>query len=130
MRVVEEVIRFKQAGVDPDALLSLSEETGDGALKWKMHDLSLLYAAYEEALAGRFQDGEDEIREAMERLSSASSLRDASVFAFGFDLTTPIWNDFVTPACRVRPARGGVSSVGKRWKRARFHAVWAASGFL
>ena len=96
MRVVEEVIRFKQAGVDPDALLSLSEETGDGALKWKMHDLSLLYAAYEEALAGRFQDGEDEIREAMERLSSASSLRDASVFAFGFDLTTPIWNDFVT----------------------------------
>ena len=59
MRVVEEVIRFKQAGVDPDALLSLSEETGDGALKWKMHDLSLLYAAYEEALAGRFQDGED-----------------------------------------------------------------------
>lgn len=96
MRVVEEVIRFKQAGVDPDALLSLSEETGDGALKWKMHDLSLLYAAYEEALAGRFQDGEDEIREAMERLSGASSLRDASVFAFGFDLTTPIWNDFVT----------------------------------
>ncbi len=96
MRVVEEVIRFKQAGVAPHALLSLSEQSEDGALKWKMHDLSLLYAAYEEALAGRFQDGEDEIRVAMERLPGAPSLRDASVFAFGFDLTTPIWNDFVT----------------------------------
>lgn len=95
MRVVEEVIRFKQAGVAPDALLSLSEQTEDGALKWKMHDLSLLYAAYEEALAGRFQDGEDEIREAMQRLPDAHSLHAASVFAFGFDLTTPIWNELV-----------------------------------
>ena len=94
MKLVEEVIRFKQAGVTPPELSELSEKQEDGALKWKLHDLALLYEAYEAALSGHFQDGEDEIAEAVRRMASAESLRAARVFVYGFDITTAIYNRF------------------------------------
>jgi len=104
MRIVDEISRFKQAGVTPDALFRLSDEAEDSAFKWKIRDLALLYEAYENEIAGAFQDGEDEINEAISRMTDCASIRSAYVFAFGFDLTTPLWNRFFTAiaGCAVK----------------------------
>ncbi len=101
MRIVDQISRLKQAGVTPDALLALSEEKEDSAIKWKMHDVARLYEKYEEEIAGRFQDGEDEIAEAIKRIEDAPSVRNARIFAFGFDLTTPIFNELFSAAASV-----------------------------
>lgn len=100
MKIVEEVIRFKQSGATPEDLQNLSEKEADGALKWKLHDLALLYGAYEEALRGRFLDGEDEIAEAIRRMPAAESLRLTRVYVFGFDVTTAIYNRFFAALSR------------------------------
>ena len=91
-RVVEEIIRMKQAGVTPDALFACAEAEEEGALKWKLHDLATLYSAYQEALKGKFQDGEDEMEEAMRRMGAVHKLSSARVMTYGFDITTPIHN--------------------------------------
>lgn len=101
MRIVDQISRLKQAGVTPDALLALAEEKEDSAIKWKMHDVARLYEKYEEEIEGRFQDGEDEIAEAIRRIQDAPSVRNARIFAFGFDLTTPIFNRLFTAAAGV-----------------------------
>ncbi len=101
MRIVDQISRLKQAGVTPDALLALSEEKEESAVKWKMHDVARLYEKYEEEIAGKFQDGEDEINEAIKRIEDAPSVRNARIFAFGFDLTTPIFNSLFTAAASV-----------------------------
>jgi len=95
MRIVSEITRLKQAGVSPDELRELSDRTEDSAFKWKMRDISLLYEKYEEALSDQFQDGEDEIHEAIRRLPGSKTIRGCRLFVFGFDLTTPVWNMFL-----------------------------------
>ena len=95
MRIVEEITLFKQAGVTPEMLMELSENQADGALKWKMRDVSMIYSAYEEALSGAFQDGEDEMEEAVKRMEGSSTVRGAAILVFGFDLTTPILNRLI-----------------------------------
>lgn len=106
MRIVDEISRLKQAGVTPDALLALSEEKEEGALKWKMHDCALLYQKYEEEIEGKFEDGEDEILEAIRRIGDAPTIKNARIYAFGFDLTTPIWNKLFASAAGVSVEAG------------------------
>ncbi len=101
MRIVDQISRLKQAGVTPGALMALSEEKEDSAVKWKMHDVARLYEKYEEEISGKFQDGEDEINEAIQRIGDAPSVRNARIFAFGFDLTTPIFNRLFASAAAV-----------------------------
>ena len=84
-----QIRELKQAGYTPDKLDSLSAGLTSGALKYKLHDLSLIWAAYEEKLMGRFMDGEDELMQALERVSRAAFLRDAEVWAYGFELVSP-----------------------------------------
>ena len=84
-----QVKELKQAGYTPDKLLSLADSLGAGPLKSKLRDLSALWAAYEEALRGRFMDGEDELTRALERVERADFLRDARIFAYGFELISP-----------------------------------------
>ncbi|MBR3927879.1 MAG: PD-(D/E)XK nuclease family protein [Clostridia bacterium] len=101
MRIVDQISRLKQAGVTPDALLTLSEEKEDSAIKWKLYDVARLYQKYEEEIADRFQDGEDEINEAIKRMENAPSVKNARIFAFGFDLTTPNFNKLFACAASV-----------------------------
>ena len=84
-----QIRELKQAGYTPDRLDSLSNDLTSGALKYKLHDLSLIWTAYEEKLAGRFMDGEDELMQALSRISSASFLKGAEVWAYGFELVSP-----------------------------------------
>ncbi len=84
-KALGQIEAFKQAGIDPERLLEMAEAQGSSALRKKLQDLAILYQDYEGALKGRFLDGEDELREAVARLSSAPLVQDADVFAYGFD---------------------------------------------
>lgn len=85
-KALSQIEAFKQAGLDPDALLDRIENLSPGALKSKLSDLRLLYLAYEDALSGRFLDGEDEARAAIQRMPEATLVSDAMVFVYGFDI--------------------------------------------
>ena len=84
-----QIRELKQAGYTPDKLDSLGGSLPSGALQYKLRDLSLIWTAYEEKLAGRFMDGEDELMQALERVHRASFLKDAEVWAYGFELVSP-----------------------------------------
>ena len=84
-----QVKELKQAGYDPDRLAALADGLKNGPLKSKLRDLSVVWTAYEEALAGRFMDGEDELTRAVERMEKASFLHGARVWAHGFELVSP-----------------------------------------
>jgi ATP-dependent helicase/nuclease subunit B len=83
-RAVAQIESFKQAGLSPEDVTALA--AGErGALREKLSDIAILYRAYEQALSGRFLDGEDEAREAAERIAGAPFAR-GDVFFYGFDL--------------------------------------------
>lgn len=80
---------LKQAGYTPDRLTALADRMTSGALRYKLRDLALIWNAYEDRLCGRFMDGEDELNQALSRAPRASFLRDAEVWAYGFELVSP-----------------------------------------
>ncbi len=84
-----QIRELKQAGYTPAKLDLLSDSLTSGALRYKLKDLSLIWIAYEQKLAGRFMDGEDELFQALSRLDRASFVRNAEVWAYGFELVSP-----------------------------------------
>lgn len=84
-----QIRELKQAGYTPERLDSLSDSLTSGALKYKLRDLSLIWTAYEEKLAGRFMDGEDELMQALSRIANAHFIKGAEVWAYGFELVSP-----------------------------------------
>lgn len=86
---VREISRFKQAGLNAEDLRELAGAQGPGALGMKLNDLAILFEAYEQAMSGRFSDGEDQAAWAAQRAPKAGFLRGARVFVYGFDLISP-----------------------------------------
>ena len=84
-----QIRELKQAGYTPEKLGALESSLPSGALQYKLHDLSLIWTAYEEKLAGRFMDGEDELMAALARVPRASFLKGCEVWAYGFELVSP-----------------------------------------
>lgn len=114
MQLVDEITRFKQAGVEPEELAELARNSQEASLRAKLEDLSLLYDAYREQLSGVFQDGEDEITEAVSRMAGSSALKSSSALIYGFDITTASVNKLiagVSSICRetriLLPLPGG-----------------------
>ena len=87
-RCVSQLTAFKQAGLSPEDVAHMAGN-GESALSLKLKDLAILYQAYEEALEGRFMDGEDQARRACERMGAAPFLRGARACVYGFDLVSP-----------------------------------------
>ena len=87
-RCARQLELIRQAGLTPGRLYECAERS-EGLLAMKLDDLAVILEAYEDALEGRFQDGETEFHEAVLRAGDAAFLRDAEVFFYGFDLTPP-----------------------------------------
>jgi len=87
-RCARQLELIRQAGLTPDRLFACAEQA-EGLLRMKLDDLGVILEAYEDLLEGRFQDGESEFNEAVERASDAAFLKDACVLFYGFDLTPP-----------------------------------------
>ena len=95
-RLVEEIRRFRQAGVGAEELERMSENAPDDALRARLKDIVLLSRLYEEKLSGLLQDGEVEIEEALESLKRSDFLHRDAVLVYGFDITTAMINRLLT----------------------------------
>ena len=87
-RCARQLELIRQAGLTPDRLFACAEQA-DGLLRMKLDDLGIILEAYEDLLEGRFQDGESEFSEAVDRAPEAVFLKEACVLFYGFDLTPP-----------------------------------------
>ena len=87
-RCARQLELLRQAGLTPERLMDCAG-SADGLLAMKLKDLSAILSRYEALIAGRFQDGESELRDAAERAGRAAFLKDADVTFYGFDLTPP-----------------------------------------
>ena len=94
-----QIKEFKQAGQTPESLEKMAGELGEGALAQKLRDLSRIWTVYEQSLAGRFMDGEDEVREAVSRMPDAPGLRGARVWAHGFELVSQTLGSLLVGLC-------------------------------
>lgn len=91
-RLNELLTEMKRYGVTPEHLDALEADGGfgpaDGLLARKLHDVRLIYAELESALAGRYLDAEDSLAY-LARGFGASSLREADIWIDGFHGFTP-----------------------------------------
>ncbi|WP_296975170.1 helicase-exonuclease AddAB subunit AddB [Thermobacillus sp. ZCTH02-B1] len=103
----ELLTEMKRYGVTPDRLDELSGDAGldarDDLLARKLHDIRLLYAELEDALAGRYLDAEDGLR-FLARGFGASSLAAAEIWVDGFHGFTPA--EYAALEAMIRSARG------------------------
>ncbi len=76
---------LKRGGLTPDALAAFAQTLPEGMRRAKLTDLATAYAAYEDALGGRFGDGEDQLRYLAGRLPECGLLQGRHVFVYGFD---------------------------------------------
>lgn len=104
-RLAATIADFKRAGMQPEDVSTLAESMGEeDALSGKFADIALLYARYEERLAGAFLDGEDAQEAMLQRLPQSGLLEDSRFWVYGFDLITP---QFLRQLAVI--ARGAVS---------------------
>ena len=100
-KLIETVTHLKQAGIGFEDLELIGSKTEDSALRGKLSDLSFLYRKYEELLAGHMTDGEDEVSEALDRMSGTDMLKNAFVLFYGYDITTSMINRLAAGAACV-----------------------------
>ena len=103
----ELLTEMKRYGVTPDRLDELAEGAGpdapDSLLARKLHDIRLLYAELEQALAGRYLDAEDGLAH-LARGFGMSSLAKAEIWVDGFHGFTPA--EYAALEALMRSARG------------------------
>ena len=122
-KLLEAISELKGADISPQRLAEWLD--AQEAPSPKLRDLSLLYAAYEEAMAGQLADREDRERELLTRLASSTLFDGHLVIAYGFDLLTPP----LTRLLRLLAARADSLALYMVMDRARegeadpFHSV-------
>ncbi|MGI6552573.1 MAG: helicase-exonuclease AddAB subunit AddB [Bacillota bacterium] len=93
-KLAKTLAEFKQYNILPDTLFEyyqgLVRETGDqSALGYKIHDLHLIYQAYEDFLSGRYLDPDDYLHLLSRKILVCSFLQGARVWIDGFSAFTP-----------------------------------------
>lgn len=83
---VSQISEFKQSGLTAGDIESLADTADEGPIKYKLMDIATVWRAYDEMLAGRFLDGEDEVSLALGGMNASDLLRGASVWVYGFEL--------------------------------------------
>ncbi len=104
-RCAAQLERIRQAGVPPETLRACAAELS-GPAQMKLRDLAEILEAYEASLAGRYQDGEAEMRAAILRVPNADFLRESSVWFFGFDMMPSTLHALIAAVGAVCPRTG------------------------
>lgn len=93
-RLNDMLVELKRYRIDPDQLrdeAAMAEDRGGpAALPDKLHDLSLLYSAYEAAIADLYVDAEDDLAHLAAHFSHSSYAGKAEVWMDGFNGFTPM----------------------------------------
>lgn len=80
---------FKQHDLDPLGLKARQEEMEEGIARQKLQDITLIYQAFNDYLAGQYLDMEDQLNLFIEKLDASQLLQDARVWVDGFSSFTP-----------------------------------------
>lgn len=91
---VEQILtEFKRSCVTPEQLLEQREELGKEGkgevLSDKLHDLEIVYSAYEQKLEGKYIDSEDYLRLLASAIAHSRYLQQAEIYIDGFHTFTP-----------------------------------------
>lgn len=88
------LVEFKRYRIEPERLkdeaLRADGRAGQQALSDKLHDLSLLYAAYESAIAEFYVDAEDDLAYLADHFADSSYAGEAEIWLDGFNGFTPM----------------------------------------
>ena len=77
---------MQRCGMTPAALMEHAESLPPSATRAKEADLSRIWAAYENLIAGRFADETMQQQEMLRRLAPSGVLTGVSLFVYGFDV--------------------------------------------
>jgi ATP-dependent helicase/nuclease subunit B len=81
---------FKRYLVRPEELTEkVRTESSDKVLQDKLHDLEIIYQAFEDALFEKYIDSEDYLRLLGEQIAGSSYLKNATIYVDGFYSFTP-----------------------------------------
>lgn len=98
-RLSDMMVELKRYRIEPDRLREEAkqarERDGSVSLADKLHDLSLLYAAYEEAAGRLYVDAEDDLAHLAGHFAASSYAGRAEVWIDGFNGFTPVELDVV-----------------------------------
>lgn len=83
--MLETVGDFKRAGITPERLLELAEETAGGQLSEKLRDMQLIYGAFQALVQQRFHDPLDALATAARRAGQKNWFADKYIWVDGFD---------------------------------------------
>ncbi|TGA97131.1 helicase-exonuclease AddAB subunit AddB [Sporolactobacillus shoreae] len=85
------IAEFKHYCLTPEQIATQSESApaDDLLLKDKLHDLSVVYQSFEEALEGKYVDSDDYLNLMAGKIAETKFLREAEVWIDGFQTMTP-----------------------------------------
>ena len=90
---------FKRYGIPPEQIAALSEQAQTDALRSKLGDLALIYAAYEQLFLEDYCDYEDNLYVAAAQLAQSGCLADAHVFIDEFSDFLPQHYEMLRAMC-------------------------------
>lgn len=99
--LVEMIEEFKSYRIQADRLAEASAGIADSPLKDKLEDLASIYRGFEDAMVGRYNDGEDCLDLAAARLGASEMLRGAEVWVDGFAFFNPQETAFLREILRA-----------------------------
>ena len=102
-RCAHQLELFIQAGITGDDLRACAQES-QGVTRLKLNDLSAILDQYAVLMQGRYQDGDTELREAVNRASRAEFIRSGHFWFFGFDITPPLLTRLIAEIGALCPA--------------------------
>lgn len=82
--VLDLISEWKRYGITPEQLTAFCDTAGESVLRLKLSDFALLYAAYEEWIADRYTDPEDDLALLLEQLPHTHLFDGAEWFLDGF----------------------------------------------
>ncbi|MBA9025237.1 helicase-exonuclease AddAB subunit AddB [Peribacillus huizhouensis] len=92
MQMEEMLAEFKRYCLNPKDINEFREyslQQSSDAVRDKLHDLELIYQAFEDELVGKYLDSEDYFRLLIEKLAQSSYIAEASIYIDGFYSLTP-----------------------------------------
>ncbi|MDR0852036.1 MAG: exodeoxyribonuclease V subunit gamma [Clostridiales Family XIII bacterium] len=100
-RMSDVIADLKNSCVSPETLKTITESLGDPSLlKRKLTDVSAVYAAYEDAVSGKFLDMPDRLHMAVDRIEASALIASSEIWFSGFDSFSPAMLEAVNALIR------------------------------
>lgn len=100
-KVSQMIKEFKNYDLTSEDLIKRAEGLKDSDVKRKLLDLALIYETYQNQISGKFTDGEDQLKLAVEKIKDAEFLRGCQFFIDEFSDFTPMQLNMIRELMKV-----------------------------